>query len=86
MKITALLLLIMAGSSEPKVTAHAYPGTFTECMEFIAGRSYKEHVRVHCIPYGENGADLPTHVLRDIWSLNPPGPLRTDDIPAVPRG
>lgn len=87
MKITALLLLILSGSSEPKVVANAYPGTMAQCLEFIAGRSYKDLIKSYCIPYGEKGAEFPMHVLRDIWDLNINAkPLQVDDVPAVPRG
>ena len=87
--VEALLLIIMMGSADgPKVTATIYPGTMSECLDRITGKTYSPRVRLHCIPYAEGGAQFPKRVMRDLGSLpvEPVAPVRTDDLLSPPRG
>lgn len=88
MKIAALLLLILTGSGEPRVNAKIYPGTMSQCLDFVTERAYPDRIKVYCIPYTEQGAEFPVHVLRALNGLPiaKDAPLRIDDVPMVPKG
>lgn len=87
--LEALLLIIILNTSRgPEVTATIYPGTMSECLDRITGKTYSPHVRLHCIPYADGGAQFPKHVLRELSDLpvDPVAPIQTDDLLPTPRG
>lgn len=87
MKIAALLLLIVTGSGDPSVNVKVYPGSMSQCLDFVTERSYSR-IKVYCIPYTEKGAEFPAHVLRELGGLNiaKDAPINIDEVPMVPRG
>lgn len=84
---TVLLVTLLLSLGEVRVVH--LKGTVAQCLEIVTARKPDPGIQWHCIAYDrERGAVVPKHVLRAIGKMQvgPAAPVRTDEIPATPRG